>query len=109
MNIEEMKFSLDTVQWIVVGAISIFLWFVNRSSASSSEVLEVKTELASVRERVVALEIEMKNMPSEATVRELIGRLERLTAYHEGGQQQMDSMQHSLNRLHDFLLKERAK
>lgn len=105
MNVEEMNFSLDTVQWIVVAVIGVVLWLVNRSSASSSEVAAVNAEVVALRERVIALEIDMKNMPSEVTVRELIGQLASLKAYHEGNKQQLDTMQHSVNRLHDFLLK----
>lgn len=108
MNIEEIQFSLSTVQWVVISVISILLWFINRSSASNAEVVEVRAELASVRERLIQVEMEMKNMPTEATVRELIGRFESLAAYHEGMKQQLDAMQHGQNRLYDFLL-ERGK
>ena len=97
MNISELGFSLADVQWLVMAAIAVYTWFIGRMSASNKETVEI-------RERVVALEANVKNMPSEASVRELIGRLERLTAYNEGTKQQLDAVQHSVNRINDFLL-----
>lgn len=100
MNFEEMQFSLSNVKWLVMAAIGFYTWMVGRASASNKEIVEL-------RERVVALEVDMKNMPSEASVRELIGRLERLTAYNEGTKTQLDAVQHSVNRINDFLLNQR--
>lgn len=97
MNISDLGFSLADVQWLVMGAIAIYTWIIGRASASNKEIVEL-------RERVVALEVDMKNMPSESSVRELIGRLERLTAYNEGTKQQLDAVQHSVNRINDYLL-----
>ena len=105
MNIEEIKFSLNFVQWLVVAVIGVVLWFVKRSSASSKEVVALSAELAAIRERLVQVEVEIKNMPTEASVRELIGKFESLAAYHEGTKQQLNAMQQGQNRLYDFLLK----
>ena len=100
MQLNELGFSLADVQWLVMAGIGIYTWFIGRISANNREVVEL-------RERVVALEAEIKNMPSEASVRELIGRLERLTAYNEGTKNQLDAVQHSVNRINDFLLNQR--
>jgi hypothetical protein len=100
MNFEDMQFSLSAVQWLIMVVIGVYTWMVGRASATNKEVVEL-------RERVVALEVDMKNMPSEASVRELIGRLERLTAYNEGTKTQLDAVQHSVNRINDFLLNQR--
>lgn len=88
------------MQWLLSAAIAVYAWMVRRASASNAEVV-------ALRERLVALEAGMKNMPSEASVRELIGRLERLTAYNEGTKSQLDSLQHSVNRINEFLLNQR--
>jgi hypothetical protein len=104
MKFDDMQFSLSFVQWIVIAALAIYTWFNQRQSATSAEVTNTNVELAAVRERVVALEIEMKNMPSEATVRELIGKLERLTAYNEGNKEQLNAVQHTVNRINDYLI-----
>lgn len=97
MNLNQIGFSLADVQWIVMVCLSIYTWIVGRASATNAEVVDL-------RERVIKLEVEMKNMPSEATVRELIGRLEALTAHNEGTKDQLDVMQHTVNRINDFLL-----
>ena len=100
MNFEEMQFSLSNVQWLVMAAIGIYTWMVGRASASNKEIVDL-------RERVVALEVEMKNMPSEATVRELIGKLESMAAHNAGTEKQLGLLQTNVNRIHDFLLENR--
>ena len=100
MEFDNLHFSLSTVQWLIMVVIGGYSWMVGRAAATNKEVVDL-------RERVVALEVEMKNMPSEATVRELISRLEKLTAYNEGTKSQLDAVQHSVNRINDFLLNQR--
>jgi len=96
MNLEELQFSLSNVQWLVMAAIGIYTWMVGRASASNKEIVDL-------RERVVALEVEMKNMPSELTVRELIGKLEGLAAHSQGTVKQLDTLQQTVSRIDDFL------
>lgn len=111
MNFEDIKFGLNTVQWIVMAALGLYAWIIRRDSASKSDsdekFIKMESELVSMQTRLVQLEVEMKNMPSEITVRELIGQLASLKAYHEGNKSQLDQMQHSVNRLTEFLLKQR--
>lgn len=96
MNFEQMQFSLSNVQWLVMAAIGIYTWMVGRASASNKEIVDL-------RERVVALEVEMKNMPSEATVRELIEKLAGLAAHSQGTVKQLDALQQTVSRIDDFL------
>ncbi|OZY84833.1 hypothetical protein CBP51_16865 [Cellvibrio mixtus] len=111
MNIEEIKFGLGTVQWLVMAAIGIYAWVVRRGSASRTEseekFAELEAQVLAVRERLVALEAEVKNMPTELSVRELIAQLASLKAYQEGNKQQLNTMQHTVNRINDFLLNQR--
>lgn len=97
MNVENIQFSLSAVQWLIMAVIGVYTWMVGRASATNKEVVDL-------RERVVALEVDMKNMPSEATVRELIGQLASLKAYNEGTKQQLDAIQYNINRINEFLL-----
>lgn len=100
MKFDDMEFSITAVQWLITIVIGVYTWMVQRASASNAEVV-------SLRERVVALEVEMKNMPTEATVRELIGQLSALHAHNSSTKQQLDAVQQSVNRINDFLLNQR--
>lgn len=108
MKFDDMEFSLSAVQWLLMAAIGVYAWIIRKDSATKAEsdekFLKYETELVAMQTRLVQLEAEMKNMPSEASVRELIGRLGELTAHNEGTKQQLNTMQHSVNRLHDYLL-----
>ena len=100
MNLDDMQFSFDAVQWLIMGVIGVYTWMVSRATATNKEVVDLRV-------RVVALEENIKNMPTEASVLKLIGRLERLTAHHEGTQQSIEALQHGVNRINDFLLNQR--
>lgn len=100
MKIDDMEFGIGAVQWLLMGVIAVYTWIVQRASASNAEVV-------AVRERVVALEVEMKNMPSEATVRELISQLSAIAAHGQATKQQLEGVQQSVNRINDFLLNRR--
>lgn len=111
VNAEDIKFGLSTVQWLVMAAIGFYAWFVQRDSASKAEseekFVELETQVLAMRERLVTLEVEVKNMPTEVSVRELIAQLASLKAYQVGNKQQLDTMQHTVNRINDFLLNQR--
>lgn len=100
MKFDDMEFSLSAVQWLVMIVIGVYTWLVQRASASNAEVV-------ALRERLVVLEVEVKNMPSEATVRELISQLSALAAHGQGTKQQLEAVQQSVNRINDFLLNQR--
>ena len=94
-----------------MAAIGLYAWFVRKDSASKSDsdekFIQLEKELIDMQTRLVKLEVEMKNMPTEATVRELIGRFESLAAHNEGTVKQLDVPQVNVNRIHDFLLENR--
>mgnify|MGYP002130296384 CR=1 FL=1 len=45
MSFTDMTFSFEAMRWIVLTAIGIYAWFIGRQSASSAELLELRTRL----------------------------------------------------------------
>lgn len=69
------------VQWIVLTALGIYAWVINKHSASAKELLELHV-------RVVELEHAVKDMPSKVDVVKLQGQLDsvnqRIEVVHRG-------------------------
>lgn len=97
MIVEQMSFSFQTMQWIVITVVAVYSWLIGRQAASAKELLELRT-------RITALEAEMKQVPSETRISELVGRLERVDATLEGFATRLEPISRSLDRINDYLL-----
>ena len=87
---ETLKFNFSEANWIVTTILGIYIWFINKQSASAKEMLDL-------RMRVVELENAVKDMPSKVDVENLRGELNSLN-------KQMDSVQHGVRRIENWLI-----
>ena len=100
MNFEQLNFGFGTIQWVVITVIGIYSWLIGRQSASSKELLDLRT-------RITTLETEMRQVPSHGQLNDLMGRLERVDARLEGVASSMQPLTRSLDRINDYLLSHR--
>lgn len=100
MNFEQLNFGFGTIQWVVITVIGIYSWLIGRQSASSKELLDLRT-------RITTLEAEMRQVPSHGQLNDLMGRLERVDARLEGVASSMQPLTRSLDRINDYLLSHR--
>lgn len=70
MSFTDMTFSFEAMRWIVLTAIGIYAWFIGRQSASSAELLELRT-------RLTTLEAQMARVPSQSQLHELVATVAR--------------------------------
>ncbi|AHZ80006.1 MULTISPECIES: DUF2730 family protein [Pseudomonas] len=97
MNLNELDFGFQTVQWVVVTVIGIYTWMTNRQAASAQEMLELRT-------RIVALEERIRHLPDHAAITELLGDMKAVRA--ELGA--MQGLTRAVDRINDYLLREKA-
>ena len=57
MGLTELNFSFEAMRWIVITAIGIYAWVIDRQSASAKELLDLRT-------RITTLEAMMNQVPS---------------------------------------------
>lgn len=100
MNFDDVHFSLGFVQWLILIIVGVYSWWVGKQSATNLEV-------AQLRERIVEIETQLKNMPSQAAVSEMNARLERIAANTEAYKEAQEAMRQEVHRLTDFLLNNR--
>lgn len=97
MDIANLTFGFDALRWFVLGGIGIYAWIVGRQSASSKE-------LTDLRARIVKLEADMQQVPSQKQLHELALQIGRAVASTEALAQRVDAVGRSTNRIEDFLL-----
>lgn len=98
MNLEDLNFGFEAVRWIVVTAIGVYAWLVGRQSASSRELLELRT-------RLTTLEAQIRQVPNAEQLHQLAARLARIDARMDGIAESVQPIARSLERINDYLLK----
>ena len=71
MGLTELNFSFEAMRWIVITAIGIYAWVIDRQSASAKELLDLRT-------RITTLEAMMNQVPSQAQLHELVASVASL-------------------------------
>lgn len=108
MNADNLNFSLNFVQWLVMAVIAIYTWLTNRHSATTNDQTEMDKRITKahneIEQRVKVLEVRMEEVPTEERISHLLSRLERLEAQLEGNFLQMQAMNRNLERINEYLL-----
>ena len=108
MNADSLSFSLNFVQWLVMGVIAIYTWLTNRHSATTNDQVELDKRITKahndIEQRVRVLEVRVEELPTEERISFVLSKLERLEAQLEGLVDQMQPMNRNLERINDYLL-----
>ena len=94
---ETFKFSFSETNWIVTTVLGIYIWFVNKQSASSKEVLDLRV-------RVVELENTVKDMPSKLEIARLEGQVETIKTQLNAANNSIGNVQKGVTRIENYLL-----
>jgi len=97
MNLSELNFGFQTVQWLILTVLGIYTWMTKRQAASGQELLELRT-------RIVALEEHVKHMPDQSSVTDLRGDMKAMRAELSGVKDALAPLSRSLDRINDYLL-----
>nr|WP_298892214.1 DUF2730 domain-containing protein [uncultured Acinetobacter sp.] len=85
-----LKLGFAEVQWIVLTALGIYAWVINKHSASAKELLELHV-------RVVELEHAVRDMPSKVDIVKLQGDIHSVN-------QQIEVVQRGVTRIENYFL-----
>ena len=94
---ESLKFSFSETNWIVGTVLGIYIWFVNKQSASSKEVLDLRV-------RVVEPENTVKDMPSKLEIARLEGQVETIKTQLNAANNSIGNVQKGVTRIENYLL-----
>ncbi|MCH5051188.1 DUF2730 family protein [Pectobacterium aquaticum] len=97
VGINELSFNWQFLQWIVMAVVGVYTWLIGRQSASQQELLELRT-------RITTLEAQVKQVPTQAQVTELISNLSRTEAGLNGLMSQVTTISRRTETINDYLL-----
>ncbi|OGB19477.1 MAG: DUF2730 domain-containing protein [Burkholderiales bacterium RIFCSPLOWO2_12_67_14] len=100
MNLTDMSFSFQAMQWIVVTAIGIYAWIIGRQSASAQEMMELRI-------RITTLEAQMDQVPSQQQLHDLVTKVERVAGGIESVAARIEPLTRSVDRVESFLLNQK--
>ena len=100
MSFTDMTFSFDAMRWIVLTAIGIYAWFIGRQSASSAELLELRT-------RLTTLEAQMAQVPSQSQLHELVATVASLRGSIDTVAARIEPVARSVDRVENYLLNQK--
>lgn len=92
-----LKLGFAEVQWLVVTAIGIYAWVINKSSASAREMVELRI-------RVTELENSVKDMPSKVEIARLEGQVETVKTQLNAANNSIGNVQKGVTRIENYLL-----
>lgn len=101
MNLNELNFGFQTVQWLILTILALYTWITNRQAASARELLELRT-------RIVALEEHVRHLPEPSAVADLLGDMKAIRAELTGVKDALSPLARSLDRINDYLLREKT-
>jgi len=94
---ETFKFSFSETNWIVTTVLGIYIWFVNKQSASSKEMLDLRL-------RVIELENTVKDMPSMLELARLEGQVESIKTQLNAANNSIGNVHKGVTRIENYLL-----
>ncbi|WP_238913795.1 DUF2730 family protein [Achromobacter insolitus] len=93
----DFKFLAATLQWIVSGAVAFYAYMAKRDAANAADVNDL-------RQRVTALEEQMRHLPDQTLVNELAGDMKAVKVGLEGIREAISPLARSVDRINDYLL-----
>ncbi|NMZ13404.1 DUF2730 domain-containing protein [Pseudomonas proteolytica] len=101
MNLNELNFGFQTVQWLILTVLGIYTWMTKRQAASGQELLDLRV-------RIVALEEQIRHLPDQAAFINLLGDMKAMRAEVSGVKDALAPLARSLDRINDYLLREKT-
>lgn len=92
-----LKLGFAEVQWVVVTAIGIYAWIINKHSASAKELLELHV-------RVVELENAVKDMPSKIDIARVEGEINSIKNQLNSANLNIVNVQRGVTRIENWLM-----
>ncbi|HHF7579367.1 DUF2730 family protein [Klebsiella variicola] len=100
MGINELRFDWAFLQWVVMAVVGVYTWLIGRQSASQKELLELRT-------RLTTLEVQVKSVPTQSQITELIRKLSSTEAHLQGMQEQMSATARRTENIESYLLQKK--
>lgn len=111
MTIEFAKFGFDIIQTLLIAIIGIMNWLNNRQKVTSSTIARLEnsidTRLDDQGERLTRVEENIKHVPNHDDFKRVHQRLDGLNAAFHEVKGEFQSIKHTLNVIHQYLMEKK--
>lgn len=97
MGISELNFDWNFLQWVVMAVVGVYTWLIGRQSASGQELMDLRT-------RIVRLEEQIAQVPTQKQVADMMSKLSSAEAHMSGLNEKFDVVSRRLESINNFLL-----
>lgn len=97
---ETFKIGFGETQWLVMTALGLYTWFINKQSASAKEMLDIRL-------RVTELESAVKDMPSKLEIARLEGQIEMVKTQLNSANSNIEKVHGGVKRIEDWLIEKK--
>ncbi|ECW0050642.1 DUF2730 family protein [Salmonella enterica subsp. enterica] len=97
MGISELNFDWNFLQWVVMAVVGVYTWLIGRQSASGQELMDLRT-------RIVRLEEQIAQVPTQKQVADMMSKLSSAEAHMSGLSEKFDVVSRRLESINNFLL-----
>lgn len=98
------RFWMDFLQVAGLVALGVYQHFTSKSKANASAIETVKDDVNSLKDRVVAVEGQLKNAPTHQDLSKVYDRLNDVAEDLSGVSGQMRALSHQLSMVNQYLL-----
>ena len=99
-----MRFWFDVGQYVITVGIGIYVWISRRFSAKAEEVNDVKTNVATIAERVTRLETDMAHALSHEDLGAVYDRINDVGDQVANISGKMDGVKGAVDMIQEYLL-----
>lgn len=108
MNYDAIKVWVDIAQFIITGAIGVYIYLVNKSDATNERISTLAEDhderLDDHQGRIARIEEAMKHMPTHDDLDELKRNVATLQAETRGQTQLLERLEKTVGRISDWLI-----
>ncbi|RZS86057.1 DUF2730 domain-containing protein [Pigmentiphaga kullae] len=97
MSIEDLRWGVGLLQWLVMGAIALYAHLMGRNAANAAEV-------AALRQQLAALEEHVRHLPDQELVHDLAGDVKAVKATLDALREALVPLTTTVDRINNYLL-----
>lgn len=111
MDYEAWRFWVDLSQFVLTGALGIYLWLVNRTRVNAERIRQLEDDIDNrvdaIDQRVTRLEATGEHAPTHDDLGKIHNRIDECTKGVSSLEGKFQKANETLNTIHEFLLNRR--
>ena len=109
MNIEDLKFGFQVLQFLMTGGVAFYVYMSNKDKVTNERITrledEVDSNIKTHSERISRLEVLIDQTPTHEDLSDIHGKVNQVSDCVSRLEGQFSGAKHTLDLIHEFLMK----